>query len=839
MNDLAVLDKVLTRGETAISRLCDLLITSFPPSVSADPTVVGKEIWAILNHVHHREGSDPEFVSKALSGCECYLKLAHNILFKLRLGEAFVILYEPMSQPAGDSQSSVTCLYWDRDMTNSHDIAISGVYTGETFWHDVISSSCQTISLPAVECEVVFDSAQRARLQTNPLGGVAVSFLDAFAPTFVNALARKYKYHEDFREYAFENAYQEFFIRKVDGVRRNLLWERFLHLNSLRGVEYLSPRDVPFDVVCGYIHGRARRMGVPLVFTPEMSSYLASGPFSFQYFHGSPLSIFMLADFAADFSRLACVRDRDLLLREATAIFDAYLDENVRFAQASMGRAYHLLCETDPHERDGMVMSNFLATGYSRARSEKWIDADPASVAAYVANVSARLVANQAALSVIPACWHSLIVRGLERAATLSGSIVPHFGGDEAARGQIRDNIRHLHSKYEHAVADGLGRVDADDLGARASGLNVLTLGGGSGLAENGRMLWREITKKFAARLVEIDFGRGKSRRLSASAGRPTRDGRTVNVFAFNGDLIVDACVNNPLVCREDAYNIGFLLWETSHPPETYINGVLMLDEIWVPSSYLVDVFRKLVPEHVEVINVGKHISVHEGHTYGVRDRLGIDPETKIFLAIGDFGSSLARKNIEATVDAFQKANPGRGDAALIIKIRQIDRLHWSNQNGLWERIERKIKGDSRIHVLQGNLSVEEYWGLMGDIDCMISLHRSEGFGYGLAHSHGLGKKTIVSDYSAVRDFCTAETSFLVPCEEVLVNPIDMNCREYIGVWGEPDVDAAAAAIVDVVAEPRGQSEMGEAARARFHELYAGDRFLNIIDERLTRALAL
>jgi len=629
----------------------------------------------------------------------------------------------------------------------------------------------------------------------------------------------------------------DFFVREVNGVTRNVLWERFLHLNSLRGVEYLAPRDVPFDIVCGYIHGRSRSPGVPLVFTGEISQFLSARPFSFEYFNGSRLSVFMLADFAADFSRLSCIRDREQVLREATFIFDAYLDHNVRFAEASMGEAYTLLCEIDPHERDGFVMSNFLATGYQRAKSEAWVDADLGSVAGYVAHVAARLVAHQGSLSVIPECWYPCVRRGLERAALMHPLLVPQFGGESDARERVSAGIRHLSRAYGEATASGTADVVPADLGASAPSLNVLTLAGGSGLSANGRMIWREITKTFCARLIEIDFGRSRIRRVAAEAGLRPGGARSVNVFAFNGDLITHASSLNPAVCRRGAYNIGFLLWETSCPPETYMNGVLLLDEIWVPSSYLEDVFRSLVPQAVHVVNVGKHIESMPGQTYGVRELFHIEPAATVFLAIGDFGSSLARKNIEAAVDAFQAANPARSEAVLIVKIRQIDRRHWSNQSGLWERIERKIRADDRIHVLQGNLSAAEYWGVLNDCDCIVSLHRSEGFGYGIAHCHSLGKASIVSDYSGVRDFCTEATAHLVPCREVAVNPIDMNCREAIGVWGEPDVDAAAAAIREVAAAGPGPSRMGEAAQELFRTLYGGSRFRRIIEGRLKRAL--
>ena len=74
--------------------------------------------------------------------------------------------------------------------------------------------------------------------------------------------------------------------------------------------------------------------------------------------------------------------------------------------------------------------------------------------------------------------------------------------------------------------------------------------------------------------------------------------------------------------------------------------------------------------------------------------------------------------------------------------------------------------------------------------DCFISLHRSEGFGFGLAKSMLLGKPVIATNYSGNTDFMNQDNSCLVNYKL-----IKLAKKEYIfgkgQVWADPDIDHA------------------------------------------------
>jgi len=175
------------------------------------------------------------------------------------------------------------------------------------------------------------------------------------------------------------------------------------------------------------------------------------------------------------------------------------------------------------------------------------------------------------------------------------------------------------------------------------------------------------------------------------------------------------------------------------------------------------------------------------------RKAIGLAEEDFVFLSIGDFHSSIPRKNPLSVVQAFKTAFPSEKGVKLVLKIRNVDFEHWCNKSGYWDRVLEAIGGDERISILDHDLSASHYWGLLDSCNAFVSLHKSEGFGYGIAHAMLLGKPTVVSDYSGPRDFCSDATSFLVAVEEVPVEEGEMPTLVAGAVWGSPSIAAAAA----------------------------------------------
>src|SRR5437773_9141642 len=110
----------------------------------------------------------------------------------------------------------------------------------------------------------------------------------------------------------------------------------------------------------------------------------------------------------------------------------------------------------------------------------------------------------------------------------------------------------------------------------------------------------------------------------------------------------------------------------------------------------------------------------------------------------------------------------------------------------------------------------EELAGLHAACDCYVSLHRSEGFGYGPAEAMVLGKPVITTGYSGVTDFCTPETALLV---DYTLERVPQNAYPYMDAardyyWAAPDVEAAARQMRRLYEDREFGERLGQAGRA-------------------------
>jgi glycosyltransferase involved in cell wall biosynthesis len=110
-------------------------------------------------------------------------------------------------------------------------------------------------------------------------------------------------------------------------------------------------------------------------------------------------------------------------------------------------------------------------------------------------------------------------------------------------------------------------------------------------------------------------------------------------------------------------------------------------------------------------------------------------------------------------------------------------------------------------------LDHESHMRLMASCDAYVSLHRSEGFGQGMAEAMLLGKPVIATAYSGNLSFMNTHNSALVPAGRVALGPQDYPYGQG-QQWAQPDLDAAAVLMRRAVRDPAWCAEMGRRARA-------------------------
>jgi glycosyltransferase involved in cell wall biosynthesis len=246
---------------------------------------------------------------------------------------------------------------------------------------------------------------------------------------------------------------------------------------------------------------------------------------------------------------------------------------------------------------------------------------------------------------------------------------------------------------------------------------------------------------------------------------------------------------------------IGVWAWETDRIPRSWVQGMALVDEIWVYSEFVAGNLRAATDVPVSVLPPPVRAPARFAS-----QRLGV-PDGFLFLFVFDYSSTIQRKNPEGVIEAFARAfAPGEGPQ-LLIKTINAPLLPLDEEAVLWA-----ARGRPDVHVIDRSLPAEEVDALMGACDCYVSLHRSEGLGLTMAEAMTLGKPVIATGYSGNVDFMNAENSFLVGHGMALVGP---DCLVYPadGEWAEPDLDQAAALMRRVYEDPTGAAEVGARAR--------------------------
>ena len=273
---------------------------------------------------------------------------------------------------------------------------------------------------------------------------------------------------------------------------------------------------------------------------------------------------------------------------------------------------------------------------------------------------------------------------------------------------------------------------------------------------------------------------------------------RAIDLFHLNPDQIPALIARYSQRQRSDVYRIGFALWESSVMPEQHRAGASLLNEIWVPTTYVADIYRNAGFENVHI--VGKGISLPDANTFDLKS-LGIKPNDFTFLLSFDIDSWIERKNPVAALRAFQKAFPQDRDVKLIVKATGL-RDHPGDRTRQVSTIIDIAERDDRILLVGEHYPFASYLGLLAACDATISPHRSEGFGYLPAYSMLLGTPSIVTNYSGTTDFCTEETSFPVDYDLVDIGPGDFVYDARGAQWANINVSALAATMRKVRDEP-------------------------------------
>ncbi|UYP47987.1 hypothetical protein NEF87_004272 [Candidatus Lokiarchaeum ossiferum] len=262
-----------------------------------------------------------------------------------------------------------------------------------------------------------------------------------------------------------------------------------------------------------------------------------------------------------------------------------------------------------------------------------------------------------------------------------------------------------------------------------------------------------------------------------------------INLFCMNGTQVWLYMTRRLNEIIKSQYNIGYGYWELSTLPKIFTKQFKYLDEVWAPSKFIYDTMKHST--NLPVFHMPIPVEFQIPHHISRKD-FNLPKNKFLFLFSFDMSSYITRKNPEAVIQCFKNAFSDNDSekVGLVIKLQKI-------KNDLKQEIDFNEFINSfnanNIYTIDEVLEREKMLGLINSCDVYVSLHRSEGFGLGLAEAMYMGKNVIGTNYSGNVDFMNADNSCLVPYKL-----IELKKGEYLHykqgmVWADPDLSEATS----------------------------------------------
>jgi glycosyltransferase involved in cell wall biosynthesis len=241
-------------------------------------------------------------------------------------------------------------------------------------------------------------------------------------------------------------------------------------------------------------------------------------------------------------------------------------------------------------------------------------------------------------------------------------------------------------------------------------------------------------------------------------------------------------CITTPefYAPEKDRYNIGFTAWETDRLPKPWLPYMQSMDEIWSPSTFCTEVYKKDLTKPVYTIGEGVDTQLFNPY---VEPAKIVNKKKFTFFSMFQW---TWRKAPDVLLKAYASEFTSSDDVCLLL------RVYGSNESvEEHARLKKEIK--NYVESVSSDppliLYVSKYVPhinlprLICACDCGVFPSRGEGFNRPALETMACGRPVIVTNWSGHLDFVTDRTGFLV----------DLDCFSQVSdmshiPWYTPDM---------------------------------------------------
>lgn len=282
-------------------------------------------------------------------------------------------------------------------------------------------------------------------------------------------------------------------------------------------------------------------------------------------------------------------------------------------------------------------------------------------------------------------------------------------------------------------------------------------------------------------------------------------------------------------------YNVGYTTWEATSLPTLWVEYINQMDEIWVPCSQNVEIFRAsgitkpiyLIPHAIDV-SVFKDAS-----KLSILDNLADDE-----FAFYSIFQWTERKNPLALLKAYLTEFTSSDKVCLVLKTYLLNPSSPQEKEKIKQTIAEikaklYLKDYPKILLISSILSRDQISSLHSEGDCYLSFHRNEGFGIPIAEAMLMGKPVITTRYGGPLDFVNNNTAFT--CGYQLTPCYGMPWDSYNGkmTWAEIDIMEAKQKMRYVFENREPAKEVASVAQKNILTNYSWERIGTLMKLRL------
>lgn len=398
----------------------------------------------------------------------------------------------------------------------------------------------------------------------------------------------------------------------------------------------------------------------------------------------------------------------------------------------------------------------------------------------------------------------------------------------------LRPTTNRRHAQFANEAATGERPAFLDDYEVVVIGPTRTQ----SGLGQATRMSIEALRSVgVEPALVDFYLDNPAPRMLSPENREPDQGKKRINLIHLNAESLPLAPAYLKAEHLRDALNIGYFFWELPTPAPCHYLALDIVDEVWVSSEFNRATYGDATDKPVICTGIAVQPlpPLTDVDAAEIRRFFDIPEDAFALISTFDSYSFLTRKNPAAAVRAFQAAFEPDENVRLVLKTQNMNGvLGESSAARRIAELRELLEGDERIILIDETMPFTDLIELKSALDGYVSLHRSEGWGYGLIESMQLKKPVIATDFSGNLEFCNDQTSLLVPWTKRRLKPNEYIFSTPEDYWAEPDIEAAAKmirALRDNVELRKGLGEAGAKLVAeQFSPKAVGQRYLQRLE---------